>query len=194
MTRAKAASQAIVSSWSADEELNRRLLLAELTPCLEVFVSCGIALDALYDQLRPHAKLETDTLRRWRDNKTSRAKRVAEVVRRVFALKDYTHSAFAGNIGEIFKWRNQAVHPSLELKRSCNRPDIPVGVDWKFSFYRYSNSDAGFRSVMEMLTYLHKTKCAEPRVNDQIESVFQALQELGVSTFDGASGQESEPG
>src|SRR6185437_376802 len=46
---AKHASEAIPAEWTSDDDANRELLIAELNPSLQVFVACGIALDALYD-------------------------------------------------------------------------------------------------------------------------------------------------
>lgn len=47
---------------NANDSEKKGLLITELEPSLQVFVSCGIALDALYDQLRPYAKLSQDDI------------------------------------------------------------------------------------------------------------------------------------
>ena len=45
LAHARSASQAIASNWGDNDETNRKLLVAELTPALQVFVACGVALD-----------------------------------------------------------------------------------------------------------------------------------------------------
>ena len=72
------------------------------------------------------------------------------------------------------------VHPSLELKNSCTRPDLEVGVDWKFSAYRFSNAKNSFDSTMNMIIYLYEKGCALEQVTIAMKNIFAALQELGV--------------
>lgn len=180
LLQAKTASDAISTNWGVSDGQNHKLLAAELTPSLQVFVASGIALDALYDQFRPYAKLEPTLVQKWRSNKTSRATQIAEVLRRVFKYKKDLHAQIKKNIAAIIQARDQAVHPSLELKNTCNRPDIPVGVDWKFAMYRYPNSEKCFKSMIELLSFLHGKGSANPEVKIQLDNVFEALQELGV--------------
>lgn len=73
-----------------------------------------------------------------------------------------------------------AVHPANELKNAMTRPDISVGVDWKFSAYKFQNASNCFESTIKMLVYLYENKCKEESVNVSIENIFLALQELGV--------------
>lgn len=181
LVRARKASEKIAGQWSSDDDKNRKLLISELESSMQVFVSCGIALDALYDQLRPFAKVSATQVESWKKNKTSRAKQIAEVIRRVYRLQKNTLNAFKSNIAEIVQYRDLAVHPSLELKRACSREDLGVDVDWKFAAFRYSNADTCFRSTMQMLTYLHHTRCREQLVNEQIDNAFETLEGLKVA-------------
>jgi hypothetical protein len=73
-----------------------------------------------------------------------------------------------------------AVHPASELKNAITRSDIAVGVDWKFSAYRFQNASTCFDSTMKMFGYLYENKCKEESVNVSITNIFLALQELGV--------------
>jgi len=180
LVEAKKASEDVAKRWGEDEEEQKELLISELEPALQVFVSCGIALDALYDQFRPYAKLTESEIEKWHANKTGRAKQIAEVIRRVYKLDGAVFSQFKQNIAEIIKYRDLAVHPSQELRNICTRPDIPVGIDWKFAAYRFSNSERCFNSTIQMLTYLYENKCKEEKVVSQMENVFKALQELKV--------------
>ena len=87
---------------------------------------------------------------------------------------------FKQNLSEIFKYRHLAVHPSSELKRTCTRPDIPVGIDWKFSTHRYTNAEKCFRATMEMLIHLYERTSGTREINDEMHRVFDALEELNV--------------
>ena len=127
LLEARKASEAVRNAWSADDQANRELLIAELEPCMQVFVACGIALDALYDQLRPFAKLSAADLKSWKDNKTARETQISEVVRRVFRLDAEMAAKFKQNLAGIFEYRDKAVHPSFELRQTSLALTFPSG-------------------------------------------------------------------
>ncbi len=177
---AKAASEALKQQWDDNAENQKKLLISELAPSMQVIVSCGIAFDALYDMLRPYANISKKDIDKWKEKRTSRGVQITEIIRRVYKLKNETLNQFKKVITEIIKYRDIAVHPSGELKNACPRPDIPVGVDWKFSAYRFTNAATCFQSTMKMFIYLHETKCKEDSINKDMENIFLSLQELGV--------------
>jgi hypothetical protein len=179
LLQAQLASEAVTAKWEANDEINRELLVAELEPSLQVFVACGIALDALYDQLRPFAKLSQAEIQTWK-NKRGRAKHIAEVIRRVYKLPAKVTAEFKQNITEIVKYRGMAVHPSLELKQACTRSDIPVGVDWKFAAYKHANAAKCFEVTMKMLVYLYERKSGNRDCDQQMENIVKALEQLRV--------------
>jgi hypothetical protein len=123
---------------------------------MQVFVACGIGLDALYDTLRPFAKISADEIEAWRRNGTSRAKQIVEILRRTHKLKSDVLDNFKGCIDKVIKYRDMAIHPSLELKNACTRPDIQVGVDWKFFAYRFSNAEWCLTNTINMIVYLYE--------------------------------------
>jgi hypothetical protein len=179
LNQAKRASDAIVTKWDkAIDDERKELLISELTTSLQVFISCGIVLDALYDQLYPYAKISDSDRNAWTKNKTGRAKQIAEVIRRAYKLDNKIFKKFRQNICEIIKYRDLAVHPSNELKNTCPRPDIPVGVDWKFSIYRFPNSERCYVAIIEMFEYLYKKKGDNKHVIKLTETIFEALREL----------------
>lgn len=73
-----------------------------------------------------------------------------------------------------------AVHPSLELKNACSRPDISVGVDWKFSAYRYSNAVWCLTSTINMIVYLYEHRSGREEADKSISNIIEALEELNV--------------
>lgn len=177
---ASKAARGIKEAWGVSEQDNRQLLLRELQPCLLVIVACGIALDSLYEQLKPFAKLEASQLEAWKTNRTKRSAQIAEVARRVFRLDNSIGKAFRENIGMIIDARDQAVHPTFQLKEACSRPDLDVAVDWKFATYRYENALVCYKSCAEMIVHLIEKKSGVPEVDSEMERISEALQELGV--------------
>jgi hypothetical protein len=177
---ASQAARGIKEAWGVNELNNRNLLLRELDPCLLVIVACGIALDSLYEQLRPFAKIEASQLESWKKNRTKRSVQIAEVIRRVFRLDSSTAKAFRENVDMIIKARDQAVHPTFQLKEACSRPDLEVAVDWKFATYRYDNAMVCYKSCAEMIVHLIEEKSGISEVDSEMARVSEALQELGV--------------
>lgn len=180
LKQSKIASESISENWSKDTEQQKALLVSELTPSIQVFVSCGIALDALYDTLRPFAKISTEEIQTWKDNGTSRGKQIVEVIRRVFKLNVETLKIFRECVIQVIKYRDMAVHPSLELKNACTRPDIAVSVDWKFSAYRYSNAVWCLTNTINMIVYLYEHKAGAKDVDESVSNIIDALEELNV--------------
>lgn len=183
LSASRSASEAIEREWCDNPDKQKALLVAELAPSMQVIVSCGIALDSLYDLLRPHAKISQADIEKWKKNGTSRGDQIAEIVRRVFKIKGDTLKAFKRNIKNIVKFRDKAVHPTNKIRRSCIRPDLPVGVDWWFSAYKFSNASICFDSTMKMFIYLYENESANQDVDEAVENIILALQELGVVTL-----------
>lgn len=151
LKQSKSASESISEKWNENTDFQKELLMAELAPSMQVFVSCGIGLDALYDTLRPYAKISSQEIEAWQKNRTSRAKQIIEILKRTHKLKPDVLNNFSKCISQVIKYRDMAVHPSQELKNAYTRPDIQVDVDWKFSAYRFSNADWCLTNTINMI-------------------------------------------
>ena len=184
---AKAAFETIPQRWNDDPDTQRALLMAELTPSIQTFVACGIAYDALYEQLKPFAKISEDEEARWKSNRTSRSARISEVFKRVYKIQNREFKDIRKIVTETMKFRNLAVHPSHELQRSMNRPDIPVGLDWRFCAYRYENASTCYNNAMEVFYYFRKRRPHASQVEEQMGIVFSAMAELGLMQVETAS-------
>lgn len=85
------ANEDISTKWCEEKEIQKELLLAELTPSIQVSLACGTALDAIYDQLREFAHITQQDIDTWKSKKTARSAQIAEIIRRVYKLdKDMT--------------------------------------------------------------------------------------------------------
>lgn len=174
------ANEAIASEWIDNPESQKSLLVAELSPSIQVFVACGCALDALYDQVKDFAKITTDDIEKWKSKKTSRSAQIVEVIRRAYKLDNHFVKSAKLNINSILEFRDKVVHPSHEIQRPCTRPDIPVSVDWRFSAYRYSNASIAYRRTMELLILLHEKKSSIESLDKHMDGIFESLLELGL--------------
>lgn len=182
ITLSKKASEAISNKWCNDPQIQKELLLTELTPSIQVFVACGAALDAIYDQLKPYANISPSDIESWKEKKTARSAQITEIIRRVYRLNNEMTRAFKKNIKSIMEFRDQIIHPAHEIKQSCTRPDIPVGVDWRFAAYRFANSAICYQRTMEMFIHMYEKGGNDAKVDENMKNIFKALQEMKLVT------------
>jgi len=180
LVTSKKASKAVSEKWCDDNEIQKSLLIAELTPSIQVFVACGCALDAFYDQLKEFAKISREDLDVWKRKRTPRSAQIVEIIRRVYKLDKTFVKGAKVNIGSIMEYRDKVVHPSHEVQHTCSRPDIPVNVDWRFSAYKYSNAEIAYQRTMELLILLYEKKSDNNKVNENMENIVESLIELGL--------------
>ena len=172
------ASKEISEQWCDDVAIQKKLLLAELTPSVQVVVACGIALDTFYAQLKDYCCITDADIETWKRNKTSRAAQITEVIRRVCNLNKDMTIAFKTNIKSIMDFRDQAVHPTHSVKRTCKRLDVPVRVDWRFAAYTYSNSIICYGRTMEMIIYVYEKEFKDARLKKHMGGIIKVLKEL----------------
>jgi len=177
---AKAAYETIADQWNDVPDNQRALLLAELTPAIQTFVACGIAYDAFYEQIKPFASISENDVAAWKKNRTSRATQISEVIRRVYKLNGESFRKVKNVIKDTIRLRDLAVHPSHKIERAINRPDIPVGLDWRFCTYRYENASICYKNIVDVLTYLRNQASPEEKANEIIENTFKALLQMGI--------------
>lgn len=132
-------------------------------------VSCAISIDALYDLMKPLAKLDVTTVKGWQKNKKSRVFQMVEVFRRAFRLNVDEAEWCKKIIKEISHLRDRAVHPSHKIERTMQRDDVPVGVDWRFVAYRYSNCRVALDNTMKMFGEFFERASWDAKIMKEME-------------------------
>jgi hypothetical protein len=61
------------------------------------------------------------------------------------------------------------VHPANALERAASRPDIPVGLDWRFCDYRYENASRIFNNTISLLKLIEVKSSKEQNLNDNMQ-------------------------
>jgi len=181
LQRAEIASKNISNQWqSSDGSQKKELLILELEASMQVFVACGVAFDALYDNLRPYANITKKDIEKWDKNTTGRGKIISEIINRVYNISNNVFKQMRQTIIELTKLRDSAVHPSSDLRNACNRLDIKEGVDIVFAMYNFKNSESCYNSTNNIIAYLYNKKCKDDKVNELMENIFKTLKELNV--------------
>jgi hypothetical protein len=130
-----------IAAWQSDDADARAATLErEFESSMQAMMAAAIALDSFYLALRDKTSIPKETIQTWREKRTARYKQVAEVLRRAFALRPRGSVVLRGNLNEIFKFRDLAVHPSGAATAPVLHPELQTGVEWRFAAFRAENA------------------------------------------------------
>jgi hypothetical protein len=137
-------------AWRANVEADKGPTLErEFLSSMQAIMSSAIALDAFYAVLQGRMKIDQTLRDRWRTNRTARYAQITEIIRMAFQLKPKGTAALRGNLKEIYKLRDLAVHPSAALKAPVLHPELNVGVEWRFYYFRFDQALPVVRCAIE---------------------------------------------
>ena len=149
---------------------------------MQAIMASAIAIDAFYGALRKKAEIPEMLVRRWRDKRTARYLQIAEVIRIAFGLRKRGVKALRQNLKEIYRLRDLAVHPSGDIKAPILHPELGVGVEWRFAFFRHHNAELVVGTTARMLAEL--VTSGKPRnqaVQQYADAVRVRLAQFGVN-------------
>lgn len=130
-------------AWSLpDESQGASALEAECEASMQAITAAAIALESFYAIVQQNVQMPEDLMAKWRLKRMARFKQVAEVLRRAFRLKPKGVAALRQNLREIYRLRDLAVHPSGKIDAPILHPELDVGVEWRFAFFRATNAEA----------------------------------------------------
>lgn len=170
-------AESLKTDWPQESEEQKRLLLAELRPSMMALVGCAVAIDGIYDLIKPFAKIDKATLEGWKRRKKSRSKQVSETFRRAFGLSKEETSSLQKIVKEIFDLRDKAVHPSHQIQNAMSRADLPVGVDWRFAAYRFDNAATAYNNTIQLLHFFMSRRSLDKKLGSALEALSGALME-----------------
>src|SRR5262249_52961683 len=96
-----------------------------------------------------------------------------------FQLKENGFAILRQNVKEIYRLRDLAVHPSGKMDAPILHPELDVGVEWRFFYFRYENALLAVRSAIQMLCELVSSgKPNDTRVQEYCNAVGPRIQPL----------------
>lgn len=167
-------------AWAGtDEQAKGRALEREFEASMQAIVAAGIAIDAFYAVLQPKVVLPPSLVQRWRERRTARHAQISEILRRAFALKPKGTANLKTHLKEIFRFRDLAVHPSGKLGAPILHPELNVGVEWRFAFFRAQTAEAVVTSATSIIWALaHDAKPNDKAVIDYAKALRIRLAEV----------------
>lgn len=138
--------------WSGkDEDAKARSLETEFESSMQAIMAVAIAWDAVYAILREHVILPPAMSEKWRSGRTARYTQVAEVIRRAFSLKPKGSALLRKNLKALYSYRDMAVHPSGKIAAPLLHPELGVGMEWRFVYFRARNAEMAVLGAAAML-------------------------------------------
>lgn len=151
----------------------------EFEASMQAVMAAAIAIDSFYAILKNHVKLPAELTTEWREKRTARHAQVTEVIKRAFALKPQGVRFLRQNLKELYKMRDQAVHPSSKFEAPVLHPELNVGVEWRFVYFCATNAELAVNAMTGIFWDLaHSRNPANSRVIEYMDSLRLRLQEL----------------
>lgn len=162
-----------------DENAKAQSLEVEFEASMQAIMAAAISWDAAYAVLREHVTIPPNTLEKWRKGRTARYTQVAEVVRRAFTLKPKGALMLRNNLKELYRYRDLAVHPSGKIEAPLLHPELKLGMEWRFVYFRATNAELAVMAAAAMLWDLaHNGRSKDPKISEYQKTLASRLQEI----------------
>ena len=155
LSDAQVAQGARIETWKdADEYSKTGALEWEFEASIQAITASGIAVDAFYAVVQTRVHLPQSLIDEWRDKRTPRYIQISEVFRRAFSLEPKNVSSLRQTLAEIFRLRDLAIDPSGKMDAHILHPELGVGVEWRFAYFRYQNALLIVKATLRLITEL----------------------------------------
>jgi hypothetical protein len=167
-------------AWAGTEENAKSTSLErEFESSMQAIMAAAIALDAFYSILQTHVTLPPALIEKWRTGRTARYSQVTEVLRQAFRLKSKGTAALRTMLKDIYRFRDIAVHPSGKIEAPIYHPELDVGVEWRFAYFRATIAEQRVNAATWILWDLcHNGKPKDPKIVEYVGNLKQRLVEL----------------
>jgi len=168
------------AAWAGtDEEQKAATLEREFEASMQAIMAAAIAVDAFYSLMQTHVVLPPSLVEQWRTKRTSRYSQITEVLCRAFHLKPKGTAALRQNLKEIYRLRDLAVHLSGKIEAPILHPELNVGVEWRFAYFRAHNAELIVNAATWILWDLaHGGKPKDSKIAEYMAGLRQRLREL----------------
>jgi hypothetical protein len=155
LSDAQVAQGARIKAWKAADEHSRTGALEwEFGASIQAIMASAIAVDAFYAVVQSRVHPPQSLIDEWRDKRTPRHTQVSEVLGRAFSLEPNKVSSLGQALAEIFRFRDLAVDPSAKTDARILHPELGVGVEWRFAYFRCENALLIVKATLRLIAEL----------------------------------------
>lgn len=195
LEKARQAREERVAAWSANnEELKGKTLEREFEASMQAIMAAAVALEAFYAVVQQSVQLPPSLVDRWRNGRTARYSQITEVLRRAFKLKPKGVAVLRQNLREIYKFRDLAIHPSGKIEAPVHHPELDVGVEWRFAYFRATNAEGIVMAATAIVCDLAVNgKPADKKVQNYMKNLRDRLVEMFPDGHPNVKAKEQAP-
>lgn len=129
------------AAWQGDDaSAKAEALEREFEASIQAIMAAATAMEAFYGVVQKAAEVPKAQREKWREKKAARRKQVGEVLRLAFGISSEDFRAVRGILKNIYTLRDMAVHPKGELAPALLHPELGVGVEGRFYYFRYAHA------------------------------------------------------
>jgi len=141
LQHAQAANRSLLAQpQPLDDERLSQALETDLRSSMQAVVATAAAVDAFYGVLQGIVPIDEVTKGAWRERRTARYKRIAEVVRRAFRMRPRNAAQLRSALRQLYHFRDLCVHPDLSFGQAVPHPEARRATAKIFATFRYPNA------------------------------------------------------
>ncbi len=133
------------------EDDKAKSLEKEFAATMQAVVAAVTCIDALYDQVAPHAPIGDATKESWRRKRTARHTQIAETLRAAFRINAQDMKNVRHLLRAMYTLRDASVHPSSTPQPPHPHPELPIVTDWRLTAFRGDVADMFICSALRIL-------------------------------------------
>ena len=146
------AQAARIAAWrGTDENSKSGALEWEFETSLQSIMACSIAVDAFCAAVQSRVHLPPSVLDQSRERRLPRFAEISEIFRFAFSLTAKEAGTLRQNLGEIFRFRDLAVDASSKNGAPILHPELHVGGEWRFAYFRCENTALIVRATLQLI-------------------------------------------
>jgi hypothetical protein len=155
LSDAQVAQGARIETWKdADEHSKTGALEWEFGASMQAIMASAIAVDAFYAAVQSRVHLPQALIDEWRDKPAPRYLQISELLGTAFSLEPRKVSSLRQALAEIFRFRDLAVDPSSKMDTQILHPELGVGVEWRFAYFRCENALLIVKATLRLIAEL----------------------------------------
>jgi hypothetical protein len=148
LAEAKSVQGTLLKAKSAGTTDFGTLLDREFKASVQASVAAATFFEALYAATLERLPTKPTLPSPRRRQRQSRYAKVTEQLRQSFGLKKQGTANLRSVLGEVYRFRDEAVHPSAKFSEPVLHPDLQVGVERRFVMFGYTNARQLVRAAL----------------------------------------------
>jgi len=184
LSDAQVAQAARVGAWKGvDDNSMAGALEWEFEASMQSIMASAIAVDAFCAVVQTRVQPPQSLIDQWREKRIPRYSQISEVLRIAFSLTAKEASSLRQNLGEIFRFRDLAIDPSAKSVAPILHPELGVGVEWRFAYFRSDNALLIVKATLGLIRGLVASgKPKDAKVQQYIDALRSKLERLQNSS------------